>query len=129
MKFLTLAVLALTILSTNAKAYEAPLYVTGTTIFPTYSIGKCVAYWDTLQGQETCSRVASINLPLTSSTLLLLLKEEVREVEADAYNFLAGDEISLALEEKMAKVREVPELANATDEEIISIMLQIANLE
>ena len=117
MKFLTLAVLTTTLLSTSAKAFEV-------TLLPLVVVSYSVC--DTSNSECTTIKTASVTLTIVSS--VLLLKEDIQQVEADAYNFLAGEEISLALEEQMAKVREAaPELADLSDEEIVTIMIEIAN--
>lgn len=55
-------------------------------------------------------------------------KQEVKGVETDAYNFIAGEPMTLALEEQIGNVRNaVPELENASDEIIVITMLESIN--
>lgn len=59
-----------------------------------------------------------------STTLVVLLKEEVVQAEPDAINFLAGEDMTLALEELLAEVRaRHPELNQVNDEELVSFIL------
>lgn len=73
-----------------------------------------------------------ILLPLStveavSTTLIVALKEEVQQVELDAYNFLAGEEMTLALEDFMQELRaRHPELNDTEDEAIASLITQLS---
>ena len=134
MKFLTLAVLTTTLLSTSVKAGEISAniqeYGFSTTLAPSFATIGCSGNSQFGGSTQLCISGVALNLGLTSLTALVLLKEEMIHVKADAYNFLAGEEISLALEEQMEKVREAaPELATATDEEVVAVMIQITNLK
>lgn len=100
-------------LSVSSSAGPIGLSVCGT---PTGNIGDL--------GVVGCGAVFS-TLNAVSTTVLVLLKEEVQHVEADAYNFLAGEEISLGLEEVMNTLRsESEELASKSNEELAAIMLE-----
>lgn len=115
MKFFALIAFATTLISAPVKAdvSSSGVDLNGTTVLTIYA--------PILTAGTTLS-LASVIDPA--------LKEEMKEVEADAYNFLAGEELSLALEEQMAKVRELaPELADATDEELVAVMIQITNIK
>lgn len=125
MKFLTLVLLATTILSTNVKAVDPQIsnHILGVSISPTGAITLCGFG----TGDNMCAKSIIYNLPLSTTTALILLKEDAYQVEADAYNFLAGEEITLALAEQMEKIREIaPELENATDEELVALTIFIA---
>lgn len=136
MKFLTLAVLATTLMSTSAKADAAfatteALNYTGagllaTSIFPTSGVIFCTGHG----APAECPYLVSSTQVLTTTGVVLLLKEDIVQVQPDIYNFLAGEEITLALEEQMKKVRRnIPELAEASDEEVASTMLQILSAQ
>ena len=59
-----------------------------------------------------------------SISSVALLKEEVKHVEPDVYAYLAGEEMSLALEEVVNEARkQSPELQNSNDEEVVSLLV------
>ena len=65
---------------------------------------------------------------LLASSTILLLKEEAKIVEPDAYQFLAGEEMSLMLEETINKAREEhQEVAQLSDKEIAVLLLETLN--
>ena len=142
MKFLTLAVLATTILASTANASissnkisrgasAAAIAAIGTTASPTVfamAAIECLGASDSETRGYACGG-ATVTAPVSSSVLLLLLKEDIAQVEADAYNTLAGEEISLALEEQINKMRETfPALAEESDEFVIASMLELQTL-
>lgn len=146
MKFLTLAILATTLLSTAANANISAsskninveddyieMAVSSTSApFASILMGLGCASIILPNANDEMAGWSCLGLttvaPISTSTLLLL-KEEAQEVEADAYNFLAGEEISLALAEQMNKMREAfPKLANSSDEEVIALMLEMAKI-
>lgn len=89
----------------------------------TMNIYDCVA-------KEGDNRFGRCYLAATSSTVLgaVVLKEDLAGVEPDIYNFLAGEEISLALEQQIHAVREeIPEAQEMSDEEVAALMLEIIN--
>lgn len=143
MKFLTLAILTTTLLSTAANAnvsassknidseyLEMAVAVTSAPVASVLmGIGCASAFLPNADESAgwACLGLTSV-APISTSTVLLL-KEEAQQVEADAYNFLAGEEISLALEEQMNKMREAfPELVNSSDEEVIALILEVAKI-
>lgn len=144
MKFLTLALLATTLLAANAnagiplstknaavKVGNALTPVLGTTASPTIfalMLHTCLTDPSGETKALACP-MATITAPVSSTVLAVLLKEDIQQVEADAYNVLAGEEISLALEEQINKMRETfPTLAEESDEFIIATMLELQTL-
>ena len=65
---------------------------------------------------------------LSSGTINESLKEEIKAVETDALEFIAGEPMTLALEEQIKKVRQATshDLVQASDEEIVLLMIKIA---
>lgn len=144
MKFLTLAVLATTILASTAnagvvlsskqaaqKVSGAAAVVVGTTASPTIfalMLHTCLTDGGAESKAIACP-MATITAPVSSTVLAVLLKEDIQQVESDAYNVLAGEEISLALEEQINKMRETfPTLAEESDEFVIATMLELQTL-
>lgn len=136
MKFLTLSVLALTMLSSTAKANivstKQALINVGTPVLaitasPTIFVAaviECLTNGSPEIGYVCVG--ATTTAPVSSTVLAVLLKEDIQQVEGDAYNYLAGEEISLALEEQMNKMREqFPALAEKSDEFVIATMLEL----
>lgn len=75
-----------------------------------------------------CSGISSTGLTLTLS--VVLLKEEVKHVESDAYSFLAGEDMTLALAEMIQVARsENQDLADLSDQEVAMILLQISEIQ
>lgn len=74
--------------------------------------------------ENECLLQVSASAAPISSTTLLLLKEDIKNVEGDAYEFLAGAPATLALEEVIESIREEDGLEDPSDEEIVSMMLQ-----
>lgn len=133
MNFLTLAVLSFTLISNSAKAdVRGAISEAGfsTSIAPSMSLFVCSGVAPHMGGdKKACAMALSANIGLTLSTILIL-KEEVKETEVDAYNFLAGDDISLALAEQMEKIRASSEQASElSDSDIALLIIQIANFE
>lgn len=67
--------------------------------------------------------VGSSVLDAFENILSSRLKEQVMAVQGDALNFLAGDEATLALDEMFNTIREVPELAHLSDEQIAKLIV------
>lgn len=130
MKFLNLTVLAGILFTMNAKAVE-PLSASAGIVTTTVGTVCAIDFISSPSDSAGWGCFAGVVYsPLSSSTVygLLLLKEDMQQVSPDAYNFLAGEEISLALEEQMNRVREnAPELADASPEQIAAVMLEIAH--
>jgi hypothetical protein len=71
---------------------------------------------------------ATLTAPFSTSTLLLL-KEEVKEVEGDAYGYLAGEMMTDALKELVEKVRAQDEvLEKASDKEVVSVLVELLSI-
>lgn len=67
-----------------------------------------------------------ISGPTSISTAGLYDKQEIEQVSVDAYNFLAGEEMTLALEHQMNAIRKkLPEAQDMSDEEVAVLMLEI----
>lgn len=118
MKALTAIALA-SLISGNVLAsgitVETNRIVTATTFSPTYSAAVC------LEGAIQGCLLSSA----TALTSIALLKEDVQQVEVDGYAFLAGEEMTLALEEVINKARqESAELDQLSDAEITTVLLQ-----
>ena len=140
MTFLKLSILvgAYIFSLTSAKAVEpVTVGIASVAVSATVSAKLCVSdegAINTNRGMVGCGGLITTSAPVITLQYILgmasdvIFKEEIQQIEVDAYNFLAGEEISLALEEQMAKVREAaPELADLSDEEIVTIMIEIAN--
>ena len=73
--------------------------------------------------KSNCVIYTTTGVALSISSVALL-KEEVKHVEPDVYAYLAGEEMTLALEEVVNEVREqAPELQNSSNEEIVSLLV------
>ena len=69
---------------------------------------------------RTCAAVSSLSSSITSVNN----KEDLKQVEADAYNFLAGEEMTLALQEQIENVRfSVIETQNMNDQEVAFLII------
>lgn len=137
MKLLSLALLSL--LSTSI--FANPLYSTqnaakvvgGVTVAPTAifstSANSCVNGTDITGhriGVNGRTEACVISAVLLTSSTVLVLKEEVQHVEADAYAFLAGEEMTFALEEVIAKAKEeVSELQKESDETVVAFLISL----
>lgn len=59
-----------------------------------------------------------------SATVLVVKKEEIKQVQPDAYDFLAGGQMTYALEEVIFALRdENEEIAKLTEEEIAALII------
>ena len=122
MKFLTIAVIASTLLSGIAKANVIHAS-TGTTMIPTATLallGECVKS----EGALACL------WPISTSavTSILLLKEEVQQVEQDSYNFLACEAASDALKVLIENLRsEHADLQQHSDQDIVGLLIVSLN--
>lgn len=122
MKFLTIAIIASTLLSGIAKANVIQAS-TGTTMIPTATLallGECVKS----EGALACL------WPISTSavTSILLLKEEVQQVEQDSYNFLAGEAASDALKALIENLRsEHADLQQHSDQDIVGLLIVSLN--
>jgi len=120
-KILTLSFALSLIVMTNAKASDPTgLILTATSSTIPFTIAN-----HCLEESRTQERCISALAAASSFSTILILKEEIQQVEADGYAFLAGEEMTLALEEVINKARqESAELDQLSDIEITSILLQ-----
>lgn len=107
---------ALSLFTVSAFAFEGTYNSLNDCNFETQSF---FCTFSTTTGLTSSSVVGTISDPL------MWLKEEIRQVQPDAYNFLAGEEKSYALDDVMMKIRtEMKELENASDEELATLMVK-----
>jgi hypothetical protein len=72
---------------------------------------------------------ASFTSPFVTSSILLL-KQEVREVEGDAYAFLAGEGMTDALQDLIEKLRsEHEQLNDMSDKELVTDMMSVLEIK
>lgn len=121
MKNLILAsLISVVSVSANAEAISAGLGTTATAVTILQG-GACIYQYEKKECQ--LFTVSSIAAVLGSA-----LKEEIAQVEADAHNFLAGEELSLALEQQLEAVRNASaEAAELSDLELAAVLIQISN--
>jgi hypothetical protein len=113
-----------------ATGKELIEFASGTTFAPsvfTYSTYECVKAMKSQDPYDdmSCGLVTTL-APFTSSTIaaIVLLKEEIQQVEQDAYNFMAGESMSLALQELVEKARsENEELKDVSDKNLVSVLI------
>lgn len=80
-------------------------------------------------GEGDCGSAISSAITVSLSTVLLL-KEEMAHVEVDAYAFLAGEELTLALEAVIEKaINEVPQYAKFSDQEVVLHLMAIKDIQ
>lgn len=110
----------------------APFMVTSA---PTVSLGALHACFKKNQTEEdgyACGFGTVTFGPISTSTLLalVLLKEEVQNVEQDAYNMLAGEGISDALKELIENAKaEHEELQNRSDKDIATLLIDTLEIK
>lgn len=91
------------------------------TISTVIGVGTCIGGGHSPQERQFGCAVSATTAVLST---LVLLKEEVHKVEADGYSFLAGESMTLALQEVIKELREgAPELSEASDQDVVSLML------
>lgn len=80
------------------------------------------------------TQATSIPFVVTSSSFdvstngINFCKEDYKNVEADAYDFMAGEPMTLALQEQVDKARELEKsLAEASDEVVVTQILKVLN--
>lgn len=134
MKFFTSAILAATILSGSAMALEWSTYVTVagivqggvlTTVWYSLSctLGHVPPTVFKIPGKAQCAVAIS-------TSIAFFLKEEVKSVEPDLYNFIAGEPATFALQEVIELVKEkIPEARNDSDEKIALFLLDLSHYE
>lgn len=128
-KFLSLVFLAMS-LTAHANIGEN---LTATTAVPTGSVvfGKECFFGSGDAQAYSCMLLTTI-APISSTTVLALvaLKEEVQQVEQDAYNFMAGEVLSDALRDLIAEVKaENEEIAHLSDKEVAAILVETLEIE
>lgn len=80
-------------------------------------------------GEYNCVFATTTGITITLSSVVLL-KEEVVQVERDAYAFLAGEEMTLALEQVVEKAKnEVPSYSKMNNEEVIAHLMAIKDIQ
>lgn len=107
--------------------------LTATTMVPTGSVvlGKECAVGSGDAQAYSCMILTTI-APISSTTVLALvaLKEEVQQVEQDAYNFMAGEAVSEALQALIDSVKaEQEELAHLSDKEVAAVLVETLNIK
>ena len=124
MKNLILAsILSVVSVSASAEVVSSALLATGM-FGTTVNAVDCVS--------KSTDKVKNCYFAATSSTVLVaaVLREEVAQVTPDALNFLAGEEISLALEEQIHNVRnQISEAQDLSDEEVAVMILEISEIK
>jgi hypothetical protein len=80
------------------------------------------------------TQATTLPFVITSSTFdistngINTCKEEYKNIEADAYEFMAGEPMTLALKEQVEKARELEKsLEEASDEEVVVQILKVIN--
>lgn len=100
-----------------------------TTFAPTYSTQ---ALTQCNNGHPESCVLMTVYVPFSSTTMMLLsaaLKEEIQQVEPDAYAYLAGEEMSLALASLLEEARSrSEELAPLSDKELSAVLIQSLSL-
>lgn len=92
----------------------------------TIPISSTTGSWECLS-EGTCEIKKAIytSMAFTTIALMVTLKEDIRQVEPDAYEFLAGEPMSLALQEMIDELRlKSPELRDFSDEDVSLMMLE-----
>lgn len=135
MKFLTIAFLVSALsgaamanpwVSTKNAAVNVGIFAGAVTITPTYATVMSFAACAQAPNIDVCVGKMSTSYGLVSSTSSVLLKEEIKNVEVDAYDYLAGADKTLALQEMIEKIRNNSEGSEEySDEEIITAMLKV----
>lgn len=127
MKHLLFLITLPMIISISSASEYTP--VTATTMIPMFSTASpliCVGD----RGRFNDERIAACVISATSMTLSVFLKAEIKTVEQDAYNALAGEPISFALQEVIEKIREEqPELHEEADLMIVAFLVEVAGLD
>ena len=122
-KLLLIALLASMSLSAFADGRSDFFYTSSAPTASTEALVKC-----NNGSAEGCIGM-TVAVPFSSTTMMLLsaaLKEDIQQAEPDAYAFLAGEEMTLALLEIVARAREVaPELHELNDKEVVSGLINL----
>lgn len=119
-RMLTLSFALSLLVITNAKADPTLPIITGISSSIPFTIAN-----NCLEEGSNQQRCMSALAASSSFSTILLLKEDIQQVEADGYAFLAGEEMTLALEEVINKARqESAELDQMSDAEVTAVLLQ-----
>jgi hypothetical protein len=104
-----------------ARMSEAGLNVTfSPSMIPVLTTIECAD-----QNEMRCGTYLALSYGTLSTSTTVLLKEDIKNAEADGYDYLAGSPKTLTLEEVIKKIRESEEGSeNYSDEEIVSAMLK-----
>ena len=97
--------------------------ISATTTLPSVNPGllkECANATEEYKASCVVYTTTGVALSLSS---VALLKEEVKHVEADAYAFLAGEEMSLALEEAIENARHNHQELNELSDRNIAVLL------
>ena len=112
------SVLALASASTFASV-TAGLSITSGVVTSIEAVG-CLAEGTTNE-DRLCLAAASVSSAITSANL----KEEMKQVEPDAFNFLAGEAMTAALEEQVEQVRRLSlETQGLNDQEVVFLIIE-----
>lgn len=119
-KMLTLSFALSLLVVGNAKADPTlPILTALSSTIPFTVANSCL---DQDRNEQRCLTALAAS---SSFSTILILKEDIQQVEADGYDFLAGEEMTLALEEVINKARqENEEIDQLTDIELTTLLLQ-----
>lgn len=118
---LSFAILSMISFAAFADPNPAFLVSSSPTISTVIGVGTCIGGGHSPQERQLGCAISATTAVLST---LVLLKEEVHQVEADGYSFLAGESMTLALEEVIQELRNgAPELNEASDQEVVFLML------
>src|SRR4051812_37431060 len=127
MKFLTALVLASFLVGQvhAVQLTEGAVGIFATPFITSRVMIDCAAGADLgADGQVYCLMAYTAAAGSTITTVAVLLKEEVKQVQPDAYQFLAGEPMTLALAEALQKVRaQSEETKRLSNEELASLFL------
>lgn len=77
---------------------------------------------------KRCAIMSTVGV-LSTTTYFLVWKEEIAQVQPDMHAFLAGEEMTLALEEVLKKAREnSSEISEVSDEELTVALITLLDL-
>lgn len=112
------AIFVMASLTASASTISGALSTTGGAV-TSLEATSCV-FNGTASEASTCSAVSTLSSSITSVNN----KEDLQQVEADAFNFLAGEEMTLALREQIENIRlSVVETQNLNDQEVSFLII------
>ena len=107
------------------------LVTSGPTVSSIYVIDEIIKCSDKEVREATpqrCAIMSTIGV-LSTTTYFAIWKEEVAQVQPDMYAFLAGENMSLALEEVLKKAREnTTDLPELSDEDLTVALINLIEL-